>query len=165
MSSILGRDLSYVSSKSSTPTPLFTISNPNLPSESIANGLMMIESVMTNPTAAAKVINVELVQRIMSILKDNKTDPAIALSCLRVLEKVGKTDAGLSMIQQCGGEGIINGKRQSLCCRCQCGRKMFINLEERHATSEARKYKGLFVHTAAYSAHRFATRLCASLVA
>ena len=67
---------------------------------------MMIESVMSNPAAAAKVINADLVQRIMSILKDNKSDPAIALSCLRVLEKVGKTDAGLSTIQQCGGEEL-----------------------------------------------------------
>lgn len=78
-------------------------SNKNLPSESIANGLTMIESVMSNPAAAAKVINEELVQRILTILAENNGDPQIALSCLRVLEKVGKTDAGLAMIQRCGG--------------------------------------------------------------
>jgi hypothetical protein len=78
-------------------------SNKNLPSESIANGLTMIESVMSNPNAAAKVINEELVQRILTILAENNHDPQIALSCLRVLEKVGKTDAGLAMIQRCGG--------------------------------------------------------------
>jgi hypothetical protein len=86
-------------------------SNKNLPSESIANGLTMIESVMSNPNAAAKVINEELVQRILTILAENNHDPQIALSCLRVLEKVGKTDAGLAMIQRCGGEAATKSQR------------------------------------------------------
>ena len=63
----------------------------------------MIEAIMSNAKAFSKVVDTDLVRRIMKILKENMNDPAIANSCLRVLEKVGKTDEGLSMIHENGG--------------------------------------------------------------
>jgi len=69
----------------------------------------MIEAIMGNAKAFSKVVDTELVRRIMNILKDNMSDPAISNSCLRVLEKVGKTDEGLAMIHENGGiETLLN---------------------------------------------------------
>ena len=73
----------------------------------VANGLNMIEAVASNPNAFSKVIDEDLVRRVIKILNDNISDPSITLSCLRVLEKIGKTDKGLAMILENDGIGSL----------------------------------------------------------
>jgi hypothetical protein len=77
--------------------------NPDLPPESVSMGLGMIEAIMGNAKAFAKICDQNLVDKIMSILNKYMTNPTIALSCMKVLEKVAKTEDGLSMIHQSSG--------------------------------------------------------------
>ncbi|GMI22914.1 hypothetical protein TeGR_g9288 [Tetraparma gracilis] len=77
--------------------------NAQLPPESVANGLGMIEAIMNNKQAFAAVVDQDLVDKVMSILQKYLRDPTIALSCVRVLEKVAKTEEGLAMIHASAG--------------------------------------------------------------
>jgi len=100
--------------------------NPDLPAESVAGGLNMIEvrsakrearariakhmreevheltlltlrvtqAIMGNQKAFAKVVTQDLVDKIMSILLKYVNNPTIALSCMKVLEKVSPLVCG-----------------------------------------------------------------------
>ena len=89
--------------------------NESISSESLSNGLQMIESVMQHPAALSKIVNSSLVNKIMDILNSHLDDPAIMLSCMRALEKVAKTSDGLCLIQEASGISSILQCMSAVC--------------------------------------------------
>ena len=83
--------------------------NKNISAESLVGGLRMIESVMNHPTALSKIVNQDLVNKIIDIMNSHLDDPTIMLSCMRALEKIAKTSEGLDLIQNADGiRNILN---------------------------------------------------------
>ena len=71
----------------------------DLNSESVANGMKMIEAVLSTPKAFNKILSADLVEKIRSIMAKQSGNTEITLSCVRVLEKVAKSEAGLGFMQ------------------------------------------------------------------